>query len=221
MLCNFFTCVIFSPNIKNEQLNNDTNEECNSLPSSRDDGMKKTWPKTLGDRDRTKQYDSYVKPMSAEEKILLTQKAHSKTQKELNKAVIHLEKAITHYFRAHYGAKEVIGELDKTRIGIKDLQHEIKKLTMNALPYKDLNLEREQEKTFMLPLKAISIKTILYLCMIACNIFIYLTAFLFAVNWLYIIGIFMSIGLFLMWFVPWSKNNDKPLNSSKKVGPKY
>jgi len=182
--------------------------------------MEVKWPKTLGDRDRRKQYESYIKPVSAEEKITITQNAHSKTQKELSKAKRNFERAITHYFKAEYGAKEVIGKLDKTRIEICELQEEIKKLTMNALPYKDLDLERENEKMFKLPLKKISLQNIVYFIMIFLNLILYISAFVFSMTWLYVIGGFLSIGIFLSWFAPWSRNTEEILATSKKIGPK-
>jgi len=182
--------------------------------------MEVKWPKTLGDRDRSKQYESYVKPISAEEKIILTQNAHSKTQKELTKAKRNLERAITYYFKAQYGAKEVIGKLDKVRIEISELQEEIKKLTMNALPYKDLDFERENEKMFMLPLKKISLQNIIYIILTFLNLTLFISAFVFNISWLYVIGIFFSIGIFISWFAPWSRNTEKTLATSKKIGPK-
>lgn len=203
--------MIFSPNLKRLFIEN---------TDMRDDTMEFKWPKTLGDRDRTKQYDSYVKPITAEQKIVLTQKAHTKTQKELNKAIKSLETAITHYFKAQYGAKDVIGKLDHERIELLELKEEIKKMTMNALPYKDLDLEREQEQTFMLPFERISSKTMIYLALILINIIIYASAFLFSIGWLYVVGIFFSISIFLSWFTPWSRNTEKTLANSRKVGPK-
>jgi len=182
--------------------------------------MKKTWPKTLGDRDRTTQYDAYVKPLSAEEKIIHTQLAHSKTQKEINKAIINIEHAITCYFKAHYGAKEVIGKLDDMRFQLKDLQEEIMKLTMNALPYKDLDGEREQEKLFMEPINKMSLKTLAYIGLILANILIFLSGYLFDMPWLYVVGIFASFGSILYWYAPWSKRMERTLPLSKKVGPK-
>ena len=182
--------------------------------------MELKWPKTLGDRDRTKQYDAYVKPMTAEQKIVLTQKAHAKTQRELNKSIKSLETSITNYFKAQYGAKDVIGKLDNKRIELMELKEEIKKMTLNALPYKELNLEREQEKTFMLPIENISVKTIIYIILIIANLIVFLSAFVFAIGWLYVIGVFITIGIFLSWFTPWSRNTEKTLANSRKIGPK-
>jgi hypothetical protein len=178
------------------------------------------WPKTLGDRDRAKQHEAFVKPVSAEEKIMLTQNAHYKTQKALKKARRNIECAITSYFKAQYGAKGVIGKLDELRINLIDLQEEIKKLTMNALPYKDLNLERINEKLFMLPLKKISIKGIISIFLIILNLLLYILAFMTDTSWLYVIGIFFSGGIMLTWFIFWSKYSERSLFKVSKTGPK-
>jgi hypothetical protein len=182
--------------------------------------MEWKWPKTIGDRDRINQYDSYVKPLSAEEKILLTQRAHAKTQKELNKAIKNLEHAITNYFKAQYGANNVIGILDDQRNEMMKLKEDIKKLTLNALPYKELNLEREQEKTFMLPIKKISYKTIISIMVLLSNLLIYSFAYAFIIEWLYVIGFFLSVGIILSYFFIWSRNIEKTLPNSRKIGPK-
>jgi hypothetical protein len=178
------------------------------------------WPKTLGDRDRAKQHEAFVKPVSAEEKIMLTQNAHYKTQKALKKARRNIEDAITSYFKAQYGAKGVIGKLDELRITLLDLQEEIKERTMNALPYKDLNLERINEELFMLPLKRISIKGIFYLFLLIVNMLVYISAFMTNTSWLFVIGIFLSVGIVLSWFILWSKYSESGLFKSSKIGPK-
>lgn len=178
------------------------------------------WPKTIGDRDRTKQYDSYVKPLSAEEKIMVTQTAHMKAQKELTKACINVERAINHYFKARYGAKEVINKLDVLRLDIQDKQEEIKKLTLNSLPYKDLNQERINEELFSNPLKRISKKLWMYIIAIIINVIIYFIAFAFNQSWFYALGFLTSAIIFLSYYLPWSRNTEKTLATSKKVGPK-
>ena len=178
------------------------------------------WPKTLGDRDRAKQYDSFVKPVSAEDKIILTQTAHMKAQKELTKACLNVEKAINHYFKARYGAKEVINKLDVLRLDIREKQEEIKKMTLNALPYKDLNEERMNEELFSNPIKRISKKLWVYIIAIIINIIIYIIAFAFQQSWFYALGFLISAIIFLSYYIPWSRNTEKTLATSKKVGPK-
>ena len=182
--------------------------------------MEMKWPSTLGDRDRSKQYDSYIKPLSAEDKINLTQSAHIKTQKELNKAIKNIENAINHYFKARYGAKEVIGKLDDTRTNIMNLQEEIKKLTLNALPYKELDDERINEKMFSIPIHRISKTNLIYLIALIGNIMVYLVGLIMNASWLYVVGFFISSGIFLSWYAPWSRKTEKTLATSKKTGPK-
>jgi hypothetical protein len=178
------------------------------------------WPKTIGDRDRTKQYDSYVKPLCAEEKIVLTQKAHMRSQKELMKASICVERAINHYFKARYGAKEVISKLDGLRQEMQLMQEEIKKITMNSLPYKDLNEERINERTFMVSLPKISKKAFMYICASVFNIIVYLCGLLLSQSWFFAGGFLISAVIFLSLYVPWSRKTEKTLATSKKIGPK-
>ena len=178
------------------------------------------WPKTLGDRDRTKQYDSYVKPLSAEEKIILTQKAHMKSQKELTKANICIERAMNHYFKARYGAKEVISKLDGLRQEMQLMQEEIKKITMNSLPYKELNEERIHERMFMITIPKISKKLMIYICASLINVIVYILSFLLDQSWFIAAGFLISAIIFLSLFVPWSRKTEKTLATSKKIGPK-
>ena len=105
-------------------------------------------------------------------------------------------------------------------INEKAIERGIKKLTMNALPYKDLNLERINEKLFMLPLRRISIKTVVYLFFVILNLILYITAFFTELSWLYVISFFFSVAIILSWFTIWSKNIVKALFKSRKIGPK-
>ena len=96
------------------------------------------WPKSLGQRDRAHQYDSYVLPLSAEDKIAETQKAHKKAQADINKAIKLLQRSIIHYTESNYGSDKAIELLGKEITRLKELKEDIKKKTYNALPYLSL-----------------------------------------------------------------------------------
>jgi len=141
-----------------------------------------------------------------------------KAQKELTKACINVERAINHYFKARYGAKEVINKLDVLRLDIQDKQEEIKKLTLNSLPYKDLNQERINEELFSNPLKRISKKLWMYIIAIIINVIIYFIAFAFNQSWFYALGFLTSAIIFLSYYLPWSRNTEKTFPGAEYHG---
>ncbi len=161
--------------------------------------------KALGDINRKKQFESYIEPMSAEKKIAITQKAHIKAQKELNKIVKRFDKAIIHYGEARFGADEAIELLGKERKNIRRLQDNIKEATFNALPYKDLDGEKIREETFFVKRKRISGKMIAYTSGVIANLVIYLTGHFQDNEAYYVLGIIVSAGIVLAAYLPRKK----------------
>ena len=124
------------------------------------------WPISIGQRDRSHQYDKFVVPLSDEEKIELTQKFHMKCQKRLNKACQNIEKALKQYSRSPFGDETAISDLAKQRKKLFDLKESIKKRTFNCLPYVDLNKEKTNDKAFLDSYPRISLRGKLLMCAI-------------------------------------------------------
>lgn len=176
--------------------------------------------KSIGERDRTTQYDSWVKPIPAEEKIVITQRAHKKAQIAVYKAIKHIEHALVEYTQAPFGSDKVVEMLAKEISHLRGMQEAIKKETFNALPYKDLEQERIDEKSFSGSRRKLSLRSKLFIAGVITNVSIYVGGYL--LNNFNIIGIG---GLFSLIFggaayFAWINNDPKTIKSHKKVGPK-
>lgn len=171
------------------------------------------WPKSLGQRDRAHQYDSYVMPLSAEEKIAETQKAHKKAQVDINKAIKLLERSIIHYTKSSYGSDKVIELIGKEIKSLKELQEDIKKKTYNALPYKELDQEPEPETKKKHPMLPI------HLAIAALNTAFYLVGSLLQNSYLLLCGVINTALLAFYCYLRWVRKHRKhtPFHT---VGPK-
>lgn len=175
----------------------------------------KKWPLSLGQRDRAKQYESYVKPLSPEDKIILTQQAHKQAQKDLNKVLKLLEQAINHYSESHYGSSKAIELLAKARRDILNLKERVKKETFNALPYKELKDAEIDEKEFMDP--KVSLKTKLLISLTGINLILYGYGWFIDKN-VFAMAIMYSLVFFGALFAFWGHKTRKMLRPSHRVG---
>lgn len=177
------------------------------------------WPLSIGQRDRSRQYDAYVIPLSAEDKIIITQKAHKRTQKDLNKLLKILGQALSHYSESHYASSKAIELLAGFHKDVLNLKERVKKETFNALPYKDLRKERESEGEVMdsYP-KRLSLKQKLIISLAGFNTVLY------GYGWFYDSNIFaiaimftMIVGVLFYLYLKYGNRRKKSLKSSKKI----
>ena len=177
--------------------------------------------KSLGERDRANQYNDFVVPLTAEEKILETQQAHKNAQKDLNKAVKLIERAIIHYTEARFGTSKVIEILAKQKDILRDAQERIKKETYNALPYKELEQERISEKEFIDKKPGWSLKRKLIAAGIIFNAGLYGVGYLLNDTTLLGLGGLSSLLFGGALYFSWSSRQSKTIRSSSKSGPKF
>ena len=178
------------------------------------------WPSTLGGRDRSSQYNDYVIPLSAEEKIVQTQRMHMVSQKDLNKAVKFLDKALSHYSEARFGTTKAVELLAKEKKQLLDLQEKIKQLTYNNLPYKELKEAQINEQEFYQRRRWLTKKRGVILSVILGNLCLYASGLMLSDGNLLGLGVLYSIVTVVVAYLRWANQGEKTLKSSHKVGPK-
>jgi hypothetical protein len=177
------------------------------------------WPMSLGQRDRTHQYDKYVIPLTPEKKIVITQRAHMATQKDLNKILKNLDKAILHYTSSHYGDPKVINRLGDARKYILEMKENIKKDTFSALPYSDLNERKIHEEQFDKILYLTIDQKYLIIFVIG-NGCVYLIGFLTGLLIFLGLGVIISAILGLFYYFRWNRGAKTLVSLKRKEGPK-
>ena len=179
------------------------------------------WPLSIGERDRVSQYDRYVKPLSAEDKILITQRAHRECQRDLNRILKLLERAIVDYSASHYGEASVINRLGDARKYILDLKEDVKKRTYNALPYSEMNQERIDEGEFMDSRPRLSRFQKLLVGLGVGNVLVYVAGLVLKDMNIVTIGVFYTLFFGLALYLRWNRGV-KTVGSVKRMnnGPK-
>lgn len=172
------------------------------------------FPLSLGQRDRTKQYDKYVKPMSAEDKIVIAQKQHMKCQKLLSKAIKKIDKALSAYSKSTFADSTAITNMAATRKELFMLKEDIKIRTYENLPYSDLNEERKiTERDIVGTYSNITTKMKLVIFDVTSNVLLLVSGVLAGNATLIGIGVVMGmlngLGGYLWWTNPERRRNKK------------
>jgi len=164
------------------------------------------WPLSLGQINRSNQYDKYVKPLTPAEQIEMTQQEHMRCQKLLSKAMKNLDKALVRYQRSPYAVDKCISDLAKMRKIIFNLKESIKIETHKSLPYADLNEPKTDEKKFMGSYQNISLFKRNFLILFGINSIIYIIAAVTGDTNIWganiIFSILLVLGLYLWWTKP-------------------
>jgi len=165
------------------------------------------WPLSLGQKDRTKQYDKWIKPMTAEEKITIAQKQHMKCQKLLSRAIKKIDKALSTYSKSTFADSTAITNMATTRKELFMLKEDIKIRTYENLPYVDLNEERKvEENDVMSTYKHITTKTKLVFADITAMAIVWIAGVITGNQTLLGIGAVMTmincLGFYLWWTNP-------------------
>ncbi|MBN2602771.1 MAG: hypothetical protein JXA91_01405 [Candidatus Thermoplasmatota archaeon] len=175
-------------------------------------------PLSIGQRDRVHQYDKYVKPTSAEKKILMTQKYHKRCQKKISKALDNIKEAIDEYNNAWDGNPKVVPKLADMMKNLRVLKEDIMKLTYNNLPYAELDKERIDENEVMGKYFQLSKfqKIIIFTSIGDC--FVYLLGSLYQNSYIIGLGIFGMFGIILALYYRWiSSHRPKTVSGVKKI----
>jgi len=171
------------------------------------------WPLTIGDRDRKNQYKNYVEPLKPEEKIMITQQAHMRTQKQLDKALKHIKKALIEYMECHYTSDKAIELLAKEQKNLTQLKEKIKQITYNSLPYKEIENTQEEKTTQQLSRWQKTTVTL-----IGINILLYI------IGWTVekqILGIGMLYSVMLGWLLYYKWATKQKTKPSHKIKPNF
>ena len=172
------------------------------------------WPKTLGQRDRSSQHESYTIPLTPEEKIAITQGAHFRAQKDINKAMKFIERAIVDYSDSPYGSEKVIEILAKEKMKLVKMKESIKKETYNALPYKELNEAGIQEQAFYDIPRRMKLKTKLILTGVAAATILGAYGYFFDRNLFAIVLVLAALGIIIP-FLLWGRKHRSNLASKR------
>ncbi len=176
------------------------------------------WPLSIGQRDRVHQYDKYVRPTSAEKKILMTQKYHKRCQKKISRALENIKEAIDEYNNAWDGNPKVVPKLSDMMKNIRNLKEDIMKLTYNNLPYSELDQERVDENEALGKYFQLSKFQKIIICLSIGDCSLYLLGTFYQNSYAIGLGIFGMFGIILALYYRWvSSHRPKTVSGVKKI----
>jgi hypothetical protein len=176
------------------------------------------WPLSIGQRDRVHQYDKYVKPTSAEKKILMTQRYHKRCQKKISNALENIKDAIDEYNKAWDGNPKVVPKLADKIKDLRKLKEDIMKLTYNNLPYAELDKDPIDENEIMGKYFQLTKFQKIIICFSIGDSFIYLLGSLYQNSYIIGLGIFGMFGIMLALYYRWvSTHRPKTVSGVKKL----